>query len=92
MQQGALVAKSPYPEIWFRGLTEQQKEEFNYALSSSVVTKRLSEIVRGYLDELTINRSDYDNPAWAYRQADYNGEHRAYTKILTLLDQRKQND
>ena len=86
------VAKSPYPEVWFRGLTEEKKKEFEYALSSSVVAKRLSEIVKGYLDELTINRNDYDNPSWAFRQADYNGEHRAYTKILSLLDQRKQND
>lgn len=77
--------KSKYPEVWFRGLAEKQKADFDEALSSSVVSKRLSEIIEGYLRELTINRGDYDNPSWAYKQADYNGEFRAYSKILTLL-------
>lgn len=73
------------PEVMTRGLDEKQKKEMFYAISSSVLAEKLREFLDQQIRELKVSRSDYDNPAWAYKQAHYNGELQAYTKILNLL-------
>lgn len=69
----------------------EEKAKFEGQLRTSDVAKKLAELIDGFTKELTVNRNDYDNPSWAYKQADYNGELRAYTKILQLLRPKEQN-
>jgi hypothetical protein len=41
----------------------------------------------------TVNVEEYNNPNWAYKQADGVGYARAYQEIVNLItNQRKQND
>lgn len=78
--------KSKYPEIWFRGLNEKEKAELENALKYHQVVQRMIEIIEAFSKEVSSpSRKDYDNPSWAYKQAHFNGETIAYTKILELL-------
>lgn len=70
--------------------TEEEKEKFTKNILGSRITfERLNAI----LDEMDkgedVKSSDYDNPNWAYRQADINGFRRCLSilKKLTDLDQ-----
>lgn len=75
-----------FKEIWFRGLKGKDKEEFQQLLQYSPLREKAVEIVEGLLSEVErVNRKDYDNPAWAYRQAHLNGEVLAYQKVLEIL-------
>lgn len=77
---------SEFSEIWFRGLGQKEKEDLLNSLRYNSAFRRLSEILEGFLREVdTPTRKDYDNPSWAFKQAHYNGEVLAYTKILELL-------
>jgi len=75
-----------FSELWFRDLSEKEKEEFHRTLSLSPVFKRLEEILISFEREVTeVNRKDYDTPGWSHKQAHFNGELAAYRKILNLL-------
>lgn len=70
--------------------TQEEKDKFiKNVLGSRTTFNRLNDI----LDEMEkgedIVASDYDNPNWAYRQADINGFKRCLSilKKLTDLDQ-----
>ena len=67
----------------------QQKKDFeSYVRNSSSVLERLTEIISVKVDSLDCPAfdSDYEEAAWAYKQADRNGQLRAYLEILKLTD------
>lgn len=75
---------------WFRHLkTEEERNAFSDAvLHDSLVLGRLTEIIEGKLSGLETRETslqEYDNPAWAYKQAHANGYRGALTSILELL-------
>lgn len=81
-----------YNEPLFRGLDEKGKEEFRRLLAHSALIRRLREILTEEISVLeNTSKTDYEKAAWAFYQADKNGELRALKKILNLLDQREQD-
>lgn len=47
--------------------------------------ERLTKVLRSKLPE-KILAVDYENPSWAYKQADRNGYERAIKEVLDLID------
>ncbi len=71
--------------IWFMDLPKDQQEGFKKQISSAKdVLVKLEEIVKGKMKEVVLSE-DYDNPSWAYKQADRNGYNRALTEVLNIL-------
>lgn len=71
--------------IWFMDLPKDQQEGFKRQISSAKdVLEKLELIVQGKMKEVTLSE-DYDNPSWAYKQADRNGYNRALTEVLNIL-------
>lgn len=74
---------------WFRDKTPKQKEEIEFVLRNNTT------LIQSILDILTrleneesrseISSSQYDNPSWAYKQADTNGARRALAKVRALF-------
>lgn len=62
------------------------EEDLKKLFSSTGTFRELLEYI---LEDLTPNhivpRTDYDNPAWAYKQADRNGYIRALDEIKSLI-------
>lgn len=80
-----------YKEIWFRGLSEEDKESLKRALSSSLLSNRLREIIKEMKRDLPVSKADYDSPSWSHKQAHKNGQEDILTKLedlLTIPDQR----
>jgi hypothetical protein len=73
-----------------KGKTEEEQkildEEFaaSHNLRNSIkeVLERKVESVRKEM----VKKVNYDNPSWAYTQADYNGHIRALGELINLLD------
>lgn len=76
-----------FPSVWFQGLNKEDKELLAKQLSNSFLKDRLAEIIKSELRGLKSKTSDYENPSWAFKQADQNGQERAYNFILKLFDQ-----
>jgi hypothetical protein len=71
--------------IWFMDLPKDQQEDFKKQVSSSKdVLEKLESILKTKIKEITLSE-DYDNPSWAYKQADRNGYNRALTEVLNIL-------
>ena len=71
--------------IWFMDLHKDQQEGFKKQVSSAKdVLEKLEEIVKSKMKEVVLSE-DYDNPSWAYKQADRNGYNRALTEVLNIL-------
>lgn len=74
---------------WFEGLSPKEKESLEFVLQNNpVLIPRLVEIIDSYeQEELRVERTkaQYDNPSWAYTQADRNGALRAYSNIKQLF-------
>jgi hypothetical protein len=84
------LSDSDYPEILFRGLDANEKEEFKRLLAHAKLIERVVEIIKGWKTEIdTTPRDDYESPAWACKQADRNGAGRTLLKVLTLLDHKE---
>lgn len=77
---------------WYSNLPKVEQEEFKkLVLGSRKVLDRVKEICYNTIQSGVLpNADDYDNPSWAYKQADRNGYLRAYKEILqlTTLDKR----
>lgn len=77
---------------WFSNLPKPEQEEFKkLVLGSRKVLDRVKEICYNTIQSGVLpSAEDYDNPSWAYKQADRNGYLRAYREILQLtsLDKR----
>jgi hypothetical protein len=71
--------------IWFMDLPKDQQEGFKRQVSSAKdVLEKLEEIVKTKMKEVVLSE-DYNNPSWAYKQADRNGYNRALTEVLNIL-------
>lgn len=71
--------------IWFMDLPRDQQDGFKKQVSSAKdVLEKLELIIQGKMKEVTLSE-DYDNPSWAYKQADRNGYNRALTEVLNIL-------
>ena len=75
---------------WFRELSEKEKSDLEYILrNNTILVSSLLKILTRYENEENrseISASQYDNPSWAYKQADTNGAKRAYAKIRALFN------
>jgi len=75
---------------WYKDLgsspSADQKRERNRELESHKSTlDRIYNILKDRLD-YTIPSSDYEDTAWAYKQADRNGYNRAIKEVLDLVN------
>lgn len=71
--------------IWFMDLPKDQQEGFKRQISSAKdVLEKLELIVQSKMKDVVLSE-DYDNPSWAYKQADRNGYNRALTEVLNIL-------
>lgn len=73
--------------LWFSHLPKSEQENFKkLVLGSKKVLDRLQEICYNTIhDGVVPSKGDYDNPSWAYKQADRNGYLRAFQEIHDLL-------
>jgi hypothetical protein len=73
---------------WYNNLPKDEQESFKKIVGQSEKTlDRLREICYNIVKNgERISVSDYDNPSWAYKQADRNGYLRAYEELIRLLD------
>ena len=74
---------------WFSGLEPDAKEQMeSHYRSSPILRERLTHIIEGKIsNRLKETRSleAFDNPSWAYKQADSNGYERALLEIINLI-------
>lgn len=69
--------------VWYKGLSEEQKaKRKQFLLANSEVFELLKEVLEKEFKEST---PDYDNPSWAYKQADTNGANRMLRKVISLI-------
>ena len=75
---------------WERDLTKEQIDVIKYTLENNkVFVEKILSILDRMVDEEDrgeLSLTAYDNPSWAYKQADRNGARRAYTKVKALFD------
>jgi hypothetical protein len=77
--------------VWTSNLKDQS--EIDRAKQSIKNSKfaldRQTQIINSWIDEINsveLNPAIYDKQSWSALQAHYNGEKRAYNKILRLID------
>jgi hypothetical protein len=79
------------PLDWIKHLADDaERKEFEaYIRNSGAVLRRFRQLIedkeRTLLAEET-TPGDYDNPSWAYKQADRNGAKRALKQLKQLLE------
>ena len=75
---------------WTSNLNGKPKKDFEDVVkNSSMLLDRLTEIVEQQIESIqNTSKEDYDNSAWAYKQADRNGQVRAYRDILKLTNRK----
>ena len=78
------------PLDWLKHLdTEKKKEDMKQTLYTSLVTKRLKEIIierENSLDKSETTLSDYESPSWSHKQADRNGYRRCLREFRDLVN------
>lgn len=74
--------------LWTSHLTtEEEIKEFKEHLKlSKPLFDRLHQILLNDLNTLEIKARDYENPSWAYLQADINGQKYVLEKLLKLTN------
>jgi len=79
---------------WTKGLKKSSQEakdvEEAYA-SSALLRRRLAEILEDFYKvemESRIKSTDYENAAWAFKQADAVGYSRALKRIINILQEK----
>lgn len=74
---------------WTKGLDNQGQIDVRQNFKESVVLRRrMSHILEKRIKDRfaeRMSKSGYDNPNWAYLQADASGYERAMTEILQLI-------
>lgn len=81
-------SKAKLSAIWTAHLKDpEEKQKFiKYIYSSNGVLDILTKIVeKKLLEESKSSTTDYDQPSWAYRQADKAGYTRALTEVTNLI-------
>lgn len=80
---------------WFQNRSGKEKEDIEYLLrNNSVLIEAFLEILTRYEQQeirSEISTSQYDNPSWAYKQADTNGARRAFAKVRALFSTMETN-
>jgi hypothetical protein len=73
--------------VWFKKCKteEEKKSQRQTLLQHRYTLETLQEILESML-EVNPPSTDYDNPSWAYKQADRNGYNRALTKVLEIIN------
>ena len=73
---------------WFSHLPSSEQEEFKkLVLGSQKVLDKLKQLCYNTIQNGVLPSSqDYDNPSWAYKQADRNGYLRAHQELYDLLN------
>lgn len=76
---------------WTQGLDAEQKKDVVAGFKGSlVVRKRLSEMLQLKIANSlkgSHNKEGYDNPNWAYLQADARGYERALSEVISLISE-----
>ena len=76
--------------VWTKGLTPEQTTELRKDfVGSAILRGRMKELLEDKMRmsrEESLAKSSYDNPNWAYLQADARGFERAISEILSLID------
>lgn len=75
---------------WYKGKTDKEKEDIESLLRNNTI---LVQTFLSLLDQMEeeelrgeITQKEYDNPSWAYKQADRNGARRAINKVKKLFN------
>lgn len=75
---------------WTKGLLPEKKEAIKAAFNAgSTLRERQIVLLRGKISTARKNRileSAYENPNWAYLQADFCGYERALEEVISLLE------
>ena len=75
---------------WFKGLDEQEVADMRASLvASTTILLRLSKLIQEDLDSSVAAQlagAQYESPSWAYQQADFIGQQRAFNKMLRLIN------
>jgi hypothetical protein len=74
---------------WFSGLEPDAKKQMeDYFNSSPLLRERLAYIITNKIksrNTKSMSLEEFDNPSWAYKQADKNGYERALLEIIELI-------
>src|SRR5689334_6030435 len=88
-QLETLVLLSPINLRWYDGIAQKDHEarqkRFDLVMNSTALLDTMAEIIRrdlANLDKTPIE--SYDDPNWAYKEADRQGQRRALKNILAL--------
>ena len=75
---------------WSSNLKGSDKKDFESVVqNSSMLLDRLTEILEQRVTELnTTSKADYESASWAFKQADRNGQVRAFKEILLLTNRK----
>lgn len=77
-------------QIWLQALDDPTlKGDLEDLLRNTFIRSTLLKVINRMMAEeerMETTLAAYDNPSWAYKQADLNGARRAYTKMQGLLD------
>lgn len=73
---------------WTKGKNDVEKKDIRASFAGSLVMrKRLQEMLNEKLvSSYSTKEEDYNNPNWAYKQADSVGYRKALKEILSLLE------
>lgn len=76
--------------VWFKGLDADYEKELRGDFASSVfLRKRLQEILNDKINSSqkeSRSKNAYENSNWAYLQADARGYERAFSEIISLIN------
>ena len=77
---------------WTAGLDEQSKEDIIASYRSSKVFRdRLAVMLlekSSSCERASMALTEYDNPSWAFKQADAQGYKRALAEIISLINEK----
>jgi hypothetical protein len=73
--------------LWTKDLKGKDKEDLEATIrNSTVIREKLTQIIDDLIKNTTTTDVDFDNPNWAYRQANLIGQRKAYNEIRKLID------
>lgn len=79
--------------IWTKGVGRELSIDIKQNFKESLVLRRrLEEILKDKIEEscrTARSKASYDNPNWAYMQADHRGYERAFQEVISLLNDEK---
>lgn len=79
---------------WKRSFNPEEQEKLESILGNKFLVESFLKIIDRMIAEeeaMELSLKAYENPSWAYKQADLNGARRAYSKIKNLFKESKTN-